>query len=189
MPPLLLSFDVGIQHLAYCIVDVATRRVEHCDLTNLTKIIWKCRDPHCSIPHTEYTVDRVLHYLKKNEPLFSKCSVVLIEQQPMTGIQNVMDLLFMHFRNKAHLISPNAMHRHFNMPSDYDERKKFTHSLFCAASKSRQAHETFLKYHRRHDISDSVALALFWVQQQDIKAAAHDRASRPNRFQIYSYSS
>ena len=179
-----LAFDVGIVHLAYSVVDYETLKIEKTKLTNLRTIISKCRDPNCTIEHSNENVDRMLHYFKMHKDTFDSAEIVLIERQPITGVVNIQDLLFMHFRSRAHLISPNKMHNYFNMSEDYEERKVFTEKMFVCASKTASAQMEYSKWCRKHDMGDSFCVAKYYIETQK---ALNRSESAPNRFESFAY--
>ena len=71
---------------------------------------------------------------------------------------SVSDFSLSHWRDKTHLVSPNAMHAHFRIGGlSYDGRKHATEAIaepFVPAVAG-----------RRHDVADALCLLLFWTQR------------------------
>lgn len=184
---LVLGIDIGVSHLAYCLCDYNDLHVEACKLTNLNKIILRCKNKKCQIPHTRETVDKMLHFFELNKQVFAQADVVAIERQPITGILNVQDLIFMKYREKAVLVSPNAMHNLFSMKGDYDARKEKAQCMFVQASKTSEANEEYSKWCRRHDIADAYCIARYFIETDKSLRRAEAEAAAPNRFEEFCY--
>ena len=100
----------------------------------------------CIIPHTKEVCDRVAH---------------LIERQPPMGIKDVESLIMSRFRNKTKLISPNKMHKFFNIGKlSYDQRKLFTEEV----ADIHIGHiPTYYNCIRRHDMADACCICLCFL--------------------------
>ena len=115
----------------------------------------------CIIPHTNEVCDRVAHFIQEHEPLFDEADHVLIERQPPMGIKDVESLIMSRFRNKTKLISPNKMHKFFNIGKlSYDQRKLFTEEV--ADIHIGHIH-TYYNCTRRHDMADACCICLFFI--------------------------
>lgn len=162
---LVASVDVGITHLALVFGRVtelvALVQAECLDIT----MFEHDRVPigQCRLGHTKTTADRIAHVVQQRQHLFDACTHVLIERQPLQGHTHVEQVLYLMLRNKAQLVSPNAMHKFFNIGHyTYEGRKqqvvRIVDELFPL--------DKFPLYHaleRKHDIADAVCLLLFWV--------------------------
>ncbi len=115
--------------------------------------------------------------------MFDACAHVLIERQPLVGHTDVEQILFFMFRHKAVLVSPNAMHRFFNISKySYDSRKYKTVMLadqFLPV-------QDFPEYHcleRKHDVADALCLLLFWIHTQRQTRASTNTISNARHHQ------
>lgn len=160
--PVLLAVDVGIVNLAYAVLDDA--EVRTFGVVDLTMLRHR-RVPRweCGLCHGNSLSDRVAHFVQEHRPLFDDADVVLIEQQPPGGHQAVEQLLYAAFREKAHLVSPTAMHAFYGIRDlDYDGRKAAVEDRVIARlpPELKRALEAL---ERRHDVCDAVCLARFWL--------------------------
>jgi hypothetical protein len=156
MKTALIGVDCGIRHLAFVVMDGGV--VLHSVLADLC-FLPAC-DDDCPLPHTKETVDRLAHFFVLYGHHFDAAKYVLIERQPPGGLQQIQDAFFRRYRAKAHLVSPNSVHKHFSMPrKDYEGRKR------VAVEIARGVPGVCLSGHEReHDIADAVLLVLFWMQ-------------------------
>lgn len=166
---LVASIDVGIVNLAVAFVEVdsdtyqLTRivRVENVDSTKFEHGT-VCYDA-CTLGHTKTATDRIMHFIQERAALFDTCARILIERQPIQGHTDVEQLLYMVFRDKAELVSPNSMHKLLNIGHlTYEWRKvktvEFADTMLDPI--------TFHEYHsmeRRHDIADALCLLIYWA--------------------------
>jgi hypothetical protein len=149
------DYKLNLENLKKNIVILDCNRV---DITNM-KHNRVCSSV-CTLRHDRCIPDYIDH-LVQEIPFFEECDVLLIEQQPPQGIQNVQDLLFKQFRHKVCLVSPNSIHKYFQLPGDYLERKE----------RSEKIAETFLSNFskfttndRKHDISDALLMTIFYYK-------------------------
>lgn len=164
------SFDVGIVNLALVVVQVedwTVTRVVHLDVSDTTKFEHnRVHYDDCVLGHTKTTTDRVNHFVQERLHLLQAADKVLIERQPIQGLTDVEQVLFMLFRHKAELVSPNSMHKYFQINHlTYEWRKVKTTEIADASFQ----HLNFPRYHRlqrRHDIADAWCLLLYWLQSQ-----------------------
>ena len=166
------SIDVGIVNLAVVFVELddLTRDISRiCYLANVDSTVFE----HCTISlsdctlgHAKTTADRVTHFVQERQHMFDACAHVLIERQPLVGHTDVEQVLFLLFRQKAQLVSPNAMHKFFNISRySYESRKVKTVML----ADQYLPVKDFPLYHnlaRKHDIADALCLLMFWIHQQ-----------------------
>lgn len=176
----ILSFDIGIIHLAAVVVDIpddALKRSEripmavlHCDLINITEYTHNTvPTSECKLHHTREITDRVHHMLQEYAPKWRDCEKVLLERQPLCGLVHVEALLFNHFRQKVAKVSPNAMHKHFGLSDDYETRKQQTVAMAHA-----WLHDRWTQWERRHDVADALVLAAYWATKE--RERQHDQA-------------
>lgn len=173
-----LSIDVGITNLGYVYSifdlnnEINTLKLEFiktnndfieiisCDRVDITNIKHsKVSFCDCKLHHDYCIPDYIDHFIQENQEMFSEADYVIIERQPPTGITNVQDLLFSKFRNKVHLISPNKIHKYFNMSKDYLIRKKESETI---SEYYLSKFKKFTNNHRKHDISDAMLMLIYF---------------------------
>ena len=103
--------------------------------------------------------------------MLDACDVLLIERQPIMGLVAVEQLILGHHRDKTTLVSPNSMHKFFNIAQyTYEGRKKQTVAI---ASTLLEHHSDMLKqmqaHERQHDIADALVLMYFYLHAKHEK--------------------
>lgn len=163
------GIDIGILHLGCCILNFdetdkdAEPIVEWFELIDLTKLkhnVVKMCD--CKLSHTSLAVDRVQHFLQEYSYKIDECQYVYIERQPIMGITSVEQLILHFLRKKTVLVSPNSIHKYFQMPRlDYETRKEMSIQIAKKYIKNNKLLEKISCMERAHDVSDSILIALF----------------------------
>lgn len=168
---LILSIDVGIKHLGLVWSDVAkTTSFKDIKLLDMTAMLHKkVKKAECKLYHDNCICDWLEHLFQEIE-WFVEADHILIEKQPLSGLIAVEQLIMSRFRNKTHLVSPNAMHAWFGISQfDYERRKENTVKLcshfFEQNQTNEQVLETFKNLNRKHDIADAVCLLMFWLKR------------------------
>ena len=166
---LVASIDVGIVNLAVAFVEVDDTtfqlgrivRVENVDST-----VW----PHvvvsreaCMLGHTKTATDRIMHFIQERAQLFDACAHVLIERQPIKGHTDVEQLLFMLYRDRAELVSPNSMHKLLGINHLTYEWRKVKTVEFADAMLDPELFKEYHSMERRHDIADALCLLIYWA--------------------------
>jgi hypothetical protein len=173
-----LSIDIGITNLGYVysVFDLNNEtnslklnfmktnndfiEIISCDRVDITNIKHsKISFCDCKLHHDYCIPDYVDHFIQENQEMFLESDYVIIERQPPTGITNVQDLLFSKFRNKVLLISPNKIHKYFNMSKDYSIRKKESETI---SEYYLSKFKKFTNNHRKHDISDAMLMLIYF---------------------------
>ena len=180
-----LSIDVGITNLGYVFAEITFPdlvvkyrktlldqnkeyrtgtqdiRIISCNRVDITRVrhnlVQRC---NCTLHHDNCIPDYLDHFIQEH-PMFEQCDVLLIERQPPVGITNVQDLLFTRFRDKVLLISPNSVHKYFDLSSDYSDRKINSERI---ASTFLSGFNNFTENHRKHDISDALLMILYYYK-------------------------
>lgn len=164
-----VSIDVGIVNLAIVFCELTDDnqfqlvQIISCETVD-TRIMShvNVKIDACKLGHTKTATDRLSHLIQERRNLFDQCSHVLIERQPIMGHTDVEQVLYTIFREKAELISPNSMHKFFNISGyTYDGRKNMTVHIADQILPI----ESFPGYHvldRKHDIADAICILLFW---------------------------
>lgn len=171
-----LAIDVGIINLALVVARVrgATWQLEevvHAELVDTTQMTHRVVDGDaCTLGHTKTHTDRLMHVLQER-PWVQRCEVVLIERQPFQGHTDVQEVLFLLLRDRAVLISPNSMHKHFGIRTlAYEWRKVRTVEL-AAPYLPPSRFPAYALMERQHDVADAVCMVVFWVAVQHREAA------------------
>ena len=158
-----VSIDVGYHNMGIVtafIDDEYEITVKDVYKINLTCIRHHKVQPHeCKIPHTNEVVDLFAHFIQEYGHILENADKILVERQPPTGLTNIEALILYQYRQKTHLISPNAMHSHFMIGHlDYERRKVKTIEI---AEKFLESFEKYQSLSRKHDISDAMCMILF----------------------------
>ena len=187
-----LSIDIGILNLG---ISVSTLDEEfnlidivNIDLIDITKFTHKsgpCKEK-CTLNHTKTFSDWLDHVFQENK-YFEECDFILIEKQPPMGFVAVEQLIFNRWRNKSILISPNSMHKYFDIGRfDYDTRKEYSQKIAKTKITNKYLLQKLDDYHRCHDITDSVCLMLYWIHKKKIDYEEQKRKKIVLERQIYS---
>ena len=170
MDPLkILSIDPGIINLGYVFIHVIdkTPKVIECGRVNITLMRHsKVKYCSCTLHHDFCIPDYLDHFVQEHQQIFDDADVLLLERQPPQGLMNVQDLLFSRFRNKVKLISPNSLHKHFKMDTNYLVRKEQSEKL---TEKYLDLFTSFNENDRKHDISDALLLVLYYIEKNKPK--------------------
>jgi hypothetical protein len=170
-----LSIDIGISNLGYVygeyLFDPKVNKLNlnplknnlikilSCDRVDITNVKHS-RVPFCECKlHHDYCIpDYLDHFIQEQQEMFENADKIIIERQPPVGITNVQDLLFTKFRSKVLLISPNTIHKYFNMSKEYSTRKTESESI---ASYYLKNMKRYLNNVRKHDISDALLMLVY----------------------------
>ncbi len=201
-----LSIDIGIVHLALVLVEVTEEfEFDHVVWHHLIDIR-KLRHgtvpaEQCSLGHTATITDRMAHVYQEYEHVFLAAERILVERQPIMGLQAVQESLFAQFRDKMTLVLPNSVHKCFKMSSNYENRKQESVNLardyfysinnpLYPAGKARAdsplvvcgKFESYLdKLNkteiRNHDIADAICMVIF-ILKKESQALAKKRKNQ-----------
>jgi hypothetical protein len=164
---LILSIDIGIKHLALVLSSVSENydfeNIVWFDLVDITK--FNCK-PNCPLLHSKTFADWIRHFIDNYEVILNKAERILIERQPPQGLVAVEQLIYGCFREKSILISPNSVHKFFDIGHlDYHNRKDAAVNLTMNYFKG-DLYTRLNKHWRKHDICDAVLFTLFWVRKE-----------------------
>lgn len=165
----LLSFDVGIKNLAYCIFDSQSQKIQNWNIIDITA---KKNDNACA--HMVNLLD--------NYPELLDNDIVLIEKQPsrnnkMRIIEGLLNAYFVikGITNKESAISKvivySAKHKlgkdTFRGKSNYTQRKKLgvfrTEAFLKEYPQTDEFHDMFLNSKKKDDLADSLLQALSYI--------------------------
>ena len=161
---IVVSIDIGYTNLGFVksTVDDITFEIEvievfKIDLRNLPHK--KIKRTDCKLYHTLDVTDLVSHFIQEYNDYFNEADKILIERQPPMGLTNIEALIMYVFRHKVELVSPNSMHKHFQINFlDYEKRKERT---IIIASSFLENIENYQELSRKHDIADAVCMIIF----------------------------
>jgi len=158
----ILSIDIGIINLGYVYAEISpTIQVIDCNKINITNVLHnKVPICKCCLNHERCIPDYLDHFIQEHQEMFDNADTILIERQPPVGITNVQDLLFVRFRKKVKLVSPNSVHKYFKMDKDYDTRKEESEQISLSYLND---FLSFQQNERKHDISDAMIMIIFYV--------------------------
>ena len=165
----LLSFDVGIKNLAYCIFDSQSQKIKSWNIIDITA---KKNDNACA--HMVELLDKY--------PELLECDIVLIEKQPsrnnkMRIIEGLLNAYFVikGITNKESAITKvivySAKHKlgndTFRGKSNYTQRKKLgvfrTEAFLKQYPQTDEFHDMFLTSRKKDDLADSLLQALSYI--------------------------
>lgn len=181
----ILSIDIGVVHLGLSISilydDFTLKEIIWVNLIDITK--FHHRDgitrKTCPMYHDKTMSDWLDHIFVLYEEFFTQCDYILIERQPPMGFVVIEQLIFAKYRDKAQLISPNSMHKYFNIREyDYDQRKVKVEEICLKMLKHKHVKENYLSYCRQHDIADSICLMLYWSYKKNAEYLVEQNKKR-----------
>lgn len=138
---IITSFDIGVINMAVSVgVFGKSRQVEYKYAKNIDIRQIRCTSRKCIYERSDKTAaHRIMHYLEKLHKVIKNSNVMLIENQPLVGLTNVEQSLYIYCKNKYRhakvmLISPCAVYKHFNMSKSKEERiqqviDKYAHKI------------------------------------------------------------
>lgn len=185
----ILSIDIGIVNLGYIYCEINLNvplphqtkyknllfnksynetiqqniKIIECNKINITHMKHNRVPYHlCKLHHDNCIPDYIDHFIQETSH-FENCDIILLERQPPVGITNVQDLIFKLFREKSVLISPNAVHKYFNLNNEYTIRKTESEKI---ASSYLTNFTKFTNNDRKHDMSDALLMVLYYYKTQ-----------------------
>lgn len=149
-----LGIDCGWVHTALCLCDVDEEgNMEAVDFALINLNDLRC-GADCKLSHDGHVVHKIAHVFVMYKRFFDTADKVFIERQPvMVGsMLHVEALLYDRLKDKAELVSPMSMHKHFSLPkNDYDGRKARVDEI---AGPHLQHLQGYKELTRTHDIGD-----------------------------------
>ena len=165
-----IALDIGVLHLGIVLMDhhdsLTLRDFDCVDITKCTHHRIAASD--CKLHHTACAYDRVSHFIQEWQPLFDQAELVFIEQQPPTGLKDIEQLFVSFVRDKVIMISPVALHHHFQMQHlSYDQRKQF--SCNKALQYCQPNLQKWFSLPRTHDVADAILMCYFHYERMKPK--------------------
>lgn len=137
------------------------------DLIHITEYVHQhgqSRDD-CKLYHTKTFCDWLNHTFQENIGFYEMADFILVERQPPMGLVVIEQLIFSKWMKKTILISPNSMHKYFEI-GDYEKRKECTDKITRMKITDEKLLEQLGFYHRTHDIADSICIMLYWIHKK-----------------------
>lgn len=191
-----VSIDIGVKHLGMTLSSVHKN-------FNLEEVIWldmiditifdNCDKKNCNLYHEKTLCDYLEHLFHTHDELFNIVDWALIERQPPMGYVAVEQLIFSKFRDKSVLISPNSVHAYFGWIKaglDYEARKIYSNRVAELVLKKSNRNYLLDKWgnlvdregvYRKHDVSDSICILLYFLNREHKKWIVKDRKLRIQR--------
>jgi hypothetical protein len=192
--PTYLSIDVGLINLGMSMVstneDHSVMSIMDIELVDLSAL-----DKSLTPYNTNRTADRVGRLMVCYKHLFDRADHVLLEAQPLHGLQAVEQLIFVNQRDKIQMMYPATMHIYYGLTRTCDlkrdgemsdvlfEGDKESSTLIQIAYNARKEEtveiaqhylslhaplalrEKFQSMKRKHDISDSLCYAFMVIEK------------------------
>lgn len=162
----ILSFDVGISNLAYVVVDVDVKsqslRLKQAACVNIKNFVCKnnTRNGGCPLFHANTSYDRMTHFFAQHQHKFESVDRVLIERQPPSGLTDIEQILFGHFRHKAELVHPQSLVTWLGgRGAGREERKALAVDRVAPYAKGPFAH-----LEKNHHVADAFCYVLMVVE-------------------------
>jgi hypothetical protein len=181
-----LSIDVGILHLGISFSllneDYTLYKVENVELIDITRYTHnRCKRDDCKLHHTKTFYDWIEHVIQEYYEYFEYSDMIVIEKQPPQGFVVIEQLIFGKYRNKTSLISPQSVHKYLNFINfDYDMRKEMSIKIGDRYLSDELIEKT-KKYDRRHDISDSICMLIYFINKKQIEYRKKKRYEMLNK--------
>ena len=186
----IVAVDIGIIHMAVVEIDIGDadaswNGVASMRLFDVTRLPHErvCREK-CTLHHTNELCDRMAHFFQETKPVWEDADTILIERQPITGLQAVqLAYLASPWRDKIQLLSPCTMHRFYDIHKlCYEGRKHATCAIMDEVLRIHGQTQTFApclaRMSRKHDVADAVCFAWWWAElrRRDLERRAEDEA-------------
>jgi hypothetical protein len=159
--------------------DFTLREIIWVDNIDITKYKHtKCTVDKCALYHTKTFNDWIDHTIQENREYFEESDMIIIEKQPPQGFVVVEQLIFSKYRRKTTLISPQSVHKFLNFfDLDYEKRKELSIKIGDRYL-SPELIDRAKTFDRRHDISDSICMLLYFINKKQEEYKKSQRYSR-----------
>lgn len=156
----LLGIDIGYLNVGLVLAECNEANVEVLYVKKVDLSDFKNKETR------EYS-DIIRSFVSEYSTIFNQAEEVLIERQPPGGMNAFETLIHYIFRDKAVLVSPVSMHKHFGIGHlDYEQRKERTEMI---AGKYITNSLYYDRLQRKHDIADALCMILFQNYKNGLK--------------------
>jgi len=172
-----LSIDVGIINLALVVaeVDIDFNLLDVIDM-QLVDITMECNDKNCVLYHQKTFTDWLSHVFVKYADMFNKACYIIVEKQPMvSALVAIEQLIFSKYRHKTLLISPNSVHKFFNIGEYCYEERKIKSVEIAKKVLNEEMLKRLEKYERKHDIADCNLILMYWCDKKNKEIISNKR--------------
>ena len=108
--------------------------------------------------------------------MFDGARLILVEQQPPTGLTSIEAIFHSTFYHKVRSVSPAALHSFFGVRHlDYEGRKQYMVRL---ADRYLRTFDAYTRERRKHDVADAFAFIYFHHERERFTHDADDAGSR-----------
>lgn len=157
------AIDPGWRNLAICMCRVDDEgEIEALDFELVDMNNMSC-GVNCTLPHSSHVVHKVAHIFQIYSRFFETADKIFIEKQPMLvgSMLHVEALLYDRLQERAELVSPQVLHRHFGLKQGaYDERKTMVDDI----AGPYLAHlPGYQQLERKHDVGDAFLLCRLYA--------------------------
>ena len=167
----ILCIDIGVIHLGLSAMTYDRETYRYKNVVGVDLVdIREFRHPHgmceetCELNHTKTFTDWMEHVFLYYKEAFENCDAIVIERQPPTGFVVVEQLIFSRYREKTHIVSPNSMHKYFDIGRySYDQRKECVERLAKKLMRNEGVIKDFESFERKHDMADSICIGYYWL--------------------------
>ena len=154
-----------------------------CTLENTDITVFPCmavhndtkqkRDP-CPLHHSKTMADWIAHYIKHFRSQLDSSDVILIERQPPGGFKCAEQLIFAEFRDKAVLVAPNSLHKHYHTAAMCYTTRKMA-MVKIARHRFRQFKQVidWDPLCRLHDMADALLIASYHIDTLSPQTTMH----------------
>lgn len=182
-----ISIDIGLKNLGIVGMHLQNQRINLCKKIDLKEMCEYCNVKDCKLYHDLCMSDYVSHFIKRYRNYLNVADIILIERQPPTGLISIQELIVIQYRNKIKMISPNSMHKYFDITHyDYERRKQFVTQY---AENALKMFPDFKKNTRKHDVSDAYCMIIFYLHTENRTKATTQRIQEKTKlnFERFNY--
>jgi len=164
------AIDVGIINLALVLYDTTYQQFS----MYLVDITRKCPS-NCPLQfHGRSITDRMQHFVYRYGDIIDTCNVLLIEQQPLCGLQGVEVALCTRWRSNIVMVSPRSMHKHFGIGSFTRDARKYATTTIATLELESVGHPNPMKnLVRKHDVADAICMIIFYLSTSFTKTSSY----------------
>lgn len=164
----IISIDIGLNHLGFiyaqCLETFKLQQIIKCKLVDIKRLCDYCKIKDCALYHEKCIADYMKHFFKKYSKEFKEAQYIVLEQQPPQGFICIQEIIRFQYRDKVFLVSPNTMHKYFEIQRlDYDQRKDFVVSF---SKNWLETCKDFQEYVRKHDMADALCILIVFLQSR-----------------------
>lgn len=160
-----LAIDPGFKNFALCLCEIdEDGEIEAIDFQLIDLVNLQCGS-ECKLPHSSHVVHKIAHVFEMYNNFFARADKIFIEKQPLLvgSMLHVEALLYERLQDRAELVPPEVMHRHFGLKKgDYEHRK----SMVVDLAGPHLVHLAgYRELERKHDVGDAYLLCRLYADR------------------------